>query len=304
MFQKLEEISERGEISPREPVKALLLSLCPGLGQQYAGHLVRGIILYILLIVVSWLTAILFMFMESRASIVLFLIPVACFIAIAVDACLLAARQPGDYRLKWYNRSWIYAVVFLMLLVTVNPLMDIAIGRNVTRASLMGSISMEPTILRNDVLLVNKLTYRFVEPKRGDIVYIVFDKTKEGGLSEISEDHLIRRVIAVPGDTIEIRGKDVFVNHDKLEEPYAHHDEHIVPTANYTNDDRFGPAVVPPDSYFVLGDNRSYSIDSRILGFIDREKITGKVTKVYWSWNFDRMGDGTIKLDRVGITVR
>ena len=300
MFGKLEEISRSGEIESREPVKALMLSLCPGLGQQYSGHLIRGILLYVSLIVISWLAAALFMFIQSRLSIILFLVPVIGFIAIAVDAYRLAAAQPEGYRLKWYNRSWIYAAVFIALLFTVNPLMNIVAGSSITRAYLVSSVAMEPYLLKNDVLLVNMLAYKIGEPQRGDIVYIAQGKGAGAGVTEISEDQLIRRIIAVPGDIIVIKGRDVFVNHKKLEEEYAYFDEDNRSLMEYIDGYSFGAKVVPPGAYYVLGDNRTYSIDSRILGFIERDKIKGKITKIYWSWNFQNKDKRTIKWDRVG----
>lgn len=99
--EKLREIDEKGEISPRNPMKAFLFSmLCPGLGQQYAGDLIRGASLYTALIVVSWLSAILFMLIGSRISILLFAVPVAGFFLIAFDAYLCASKQPHDYKMR------------------------------------------------------------------------------------------------------------------------------------------------------------------------------------------------------------
>ena len=301
MLGKLKEISENGEISTRKPLNAILLSICPGLGQQYAGNIVRGIALYFSIIVISWVTAIAFMFVNSKAGVVLFAIPVITFIAIAFDAYRLAAKQEKEYRLQWFNRSWLYITVFVLLLLTVNPLIDILVGRTVTRASLTNTIAMEPVILKHDVLVINKIAYQLAEPGRGDIVSISYDQDAYKGLSKIAGDHIIRRIVAIPGDKVEVNGRDVLVNDKALTETYGHYDSEDLPEANLMEDITFAPKVVPADSYFVLGDNRSYSMDSRILGFIPKEKIDGKVTKVYWSWNFETSKGGTIKWDRVAL---
>jgi len=301
MLEKLNKISESGEISQRKPLMAILLSICPGLGQQYAGKLVRGIALYFSIIVVSWIIAIAFTFVNSRAGVVLFAIPVVAFLAIAFDAYRLAKKQDKDYRLQWFNRGWIYIAVFVLLLFTVNPLIDILVGNTVTRASLTNTIAMEPAILKHDVLLINKIAYRLGEPERDDIVSISYDEETYKGLSKITGDHIIRRIVAIPGDKIEVNGRDVIVNGQALKESYGYYDDHALPEANLMEDITFKLKVVPPDNYFVLGDNRSYSMDSRILGFIPREKIVGKVTKVYWSWNFETSKGGTIKWDRVAL---
>lgn len=302
MFEKLKEIDAKGEISPRDPRKAVLLSLiCPGLGQQYAGNIVRGIVLYSSLIVISWLSAILFMMIGSRISIILFAVPVAGFLFVALDAYRLAESKPKDYIKRWFNKTEVYAGIFLLLLVTVNPLMDLIVGSTIVRAFAVYSDSMAPAILKHDLLLVNKLAYKASRPKRGDIALIVFDKKKKSGVTKVIDDELVRRVIAVPGDTVEVRGKEVLVNGQKLQEPYAFYDTAVVAMGNSAEENKIGPVKVPDGQYFVLGDNRNYSIDSRILGFIEEKKVGGKITKIFWSWNFD---DNSIKWERTGMAVQ
>lgn len=311
-----------GKTAPRNPLIALLLSICPGLGQQYAGHLVRGIVLYVLLVIVSWLAAVAFMFIDSRISVVFLVLPFIGMAAVAVDAWMCASRQPQEYRLKWFNRTFIYAAVFLFLLVTVNPLMDMLIGSNVVRAFPVTSSSMSPTVLKNDLLVINKLA----EPGRGDVVLLDFRgdgvKSRFSDVIDIElfkrvinslfgkdetpykDGQLVRRIVAVAGDTIEMRDGKVLVNGEMLEEPYIQ----LYPPeemAGSGEDDpfgkSFGPETVPGGRFFVLGDNRSFSIDSRILGAIPADRIAGKVTKVFWSWNFD---DNHIHWERTAMPVK
>jgi signal peptidase I len=298
MSDNTNEISE-GKISPRRPMVALLLSACPGLGQHYAGHLVRGIALYVALIVASWLAAIAFMFVESKVSIVFLAVPFVGVGLIALDAYLCAQRQPPGYRLQWFNRPWIYLGVFLFLLATVNPLMDQVVGKRIVRAFFETSSSMYPTILTRDIVLVNKLAF----PGRGELALVRFspDQGRANKLSRLIDDQLIKRVIAVPGDTVETRGREVFVNGARLTEPYAHHSEGVGRIATGGAADVYGPQKVPPDSYFVLGDNRNVSIDSRIFGFVRKEQIGGKVTKVFWSWNFD---ENRIRWERTAMSLK
>lgn len=288
------------QLVPREPQVALLMSVCPGLGQIYAGHLARGIVFYLALIVISWLAAIAFMYVENRfAGILLLSVPFAGVLLIALDAFRCAREQPRDYRLAWFNGTWAYAGIFLFLLVTANPLMDFLVGKNVVRAFYVTSDSMEPSILVNDILVVNKLAF----PKRGDIALIEL-KHQPGGpaqLTSIMEDQVISRIIAGPGDTLEIRGREVFVNGEKLAEPYAYY-SHEISTINMGEEmARFGPGRIPADSYFVLGDNRNFGVDSRILGFIGKNRIGGKVTKVFWSWN---LANNAIQWDRTAKSLK
>lgn len=276
--------NESSPVVPREPQVALLMSICPGLGQMYAGHLSRGIVLYVALIIVSWLAAIAFMYVENRfAGFLLLSVPFAGVVLIALDAFRCAKERPRDYRLAWFNSAKAYVGIFLLLLLTANPLMDFFVGKNVVRAFYVTSDSMEPTILVNDILLINKLA----SPKKGDIALIGFSRQEKQSaqLTSLMENQVISRIIAGPGDTLEIRGREVLVNGEKLVEPYAHFSSEVSTINMGEEMNRFGPQQIPADSYFVLGDNRNYSVDSRVLGFIGKNRIGGKATKVFWSWN-------------------
>lgn len=125
------------------------------------------------------------------------------------------------------------------------------------------NVSMKPTLLPDERLLVNKLAYRFGEVKRGDIIVFHFPANP-------SEDY-IKRVIGLPGDRIHIRDGKVFVNGRELEEDY------ISAPVMYN-----GEWVVPPDSLFVLGDNRNQSSDSHSWGFVPLQNVIGKALVVYW----------------------
>ncbi|MCL2817180.1 MAG: signal peptidase I [Clostridiales bacterium] len=125
--------------------------------------------------------------------------------------------------------------------------------------------SMHPTVAEGDRLINNKLTYRFSGPKRGDIV--VFAPPAE---LEKSDD-LLKRIIGLPGETVEIKDGKVYINDEPLDEPYI--------TEAYAPKYTFGPATVPEGHYFVLGDNRNNSKDSHEWEdpFLPRENIKGKV---------------------------
>ncbi len=129
--------------------------------------------------------------------------------------------------------------------------------------------SMQPGLNNNQYVLVNKLAYLFHAPERGDVVVFHWplDTTKD----------LIKRVIGVPGDVIVVDSTTVQVNGVVLKEPY------ISAQANPSG----RRSVVPPDNYFVMGDNRQVSDDSRDWGFVPKSYIIGKAALVYWpvsSW--------------------
>src|SRR5579884_1499626 len=128
--------------------------------------------------------------------------------------------------------------------------------------------SMLPNLQNGEYILVNKVDYYFQSPQRGDIV--VFKAVPAG---QPNRD-FIKRVIGLPGDTVAVKGKFVYVNGHKLDEPYNHY------PMGYT----FGPKRVPPGDYFVLGDHRNDSYDSHAwpTPWLPKADIIGKAWIAYW----------------------
>lgn len=189
----------------------------------------------------------------------------------------------------------------------------------VVQAFKIPSGSMIPTLLVGDHILVNKFIYgttipftdgRFLifnQPRIGDIIVFSFpeDKGKEECTSISSNiatrlqnvwdnknpfyffkdncKDFIKRIIAVGGDKIEIKDKTVYVNGRALSEPYKAHKDFRVEDGAIAPRDNFGPVSVPYRKYFVMGDNRDQSFDSRWWGFVDMEDIKGKAFKIYYS---------------------
>jgi signal peptidase I len=159
--------------------------------------------------------------------------------------------------------------------------------------------SMENNLLIGDHLLVNKFVFaptlggaeRAVLPMRdihrGDIV--VFKYPDE------PERDFIKRVIGLPGDTVELRNKKVFINGQGLDEPYVHFLEPAHDAQEVTSFDvreRYGPVQVPAEHYFVMGDNRDNSQDSRYWGYLPRGYIKGKALMIYWSFDTGAQAEG------------
>lgn len=296
--QMMQAADEKGDVRPRNPLLALILSICPGLGHHYAGHLARGIAYYIVLVLASWLAAAIFMFIDSRVGMVFLATPFVGIVIIALDAYRCAKNQPQDYKRRWFNRGWIYSGVFITLALTVNPLMDQIAGSHIVRAYFMSSPGMHPTILTKDIILVNKMDF----PEKNEIALIEFGDEEAGQLTKLDGSQLVGRIIGVPGDIVEVSAKGVFINGKELYEPYASFEESSTRTgALYDETSHFGPEQVPKDAFFILADNRTYGFDSRILGFIEKAKIGGKVTKVFWSWNLE---DGGFHWERTAMSLK
>ncbi len=126
--------------------------------------------------------------------------------------------------------------------------------------------------------LDKKLILQFKKPKRGDVI-IFRDPTNK------TTAMWIKRCIAIPGDTVEMKNKDLYLNGKKLDEPYAVHKDPKVYPAMYTPRDNFAPQTVPEGTIFAMGDNRDYSYDSRFWGFLPENKLRGQAAIVYWPLN-------------------
>jgi signal peptidase I len=181
-------------------------------------------------------------------------------------------------------REYIEAIIFALILALIIKTFFI-------QAFKIPSGSMIPTLLKGDQILVNKFIYGtrvplsdvkalvVREPRRGDIV--VFEYPEDRGI------HYIKRLIGLPGDTIEIVNKVVFVNGQKFDVPQVQYeDDDVLPSA-ISERDNFGPQIVPPHSYFMMGDNRDNSRDSRFWGFVDNAELVGNAVIIYWSWDIE-----------------
>ncbi len=171
----------------------------------------------------------------------------------------------------------------------------------IVQAFKIPSGSMQPTLKIGDHILVNKFIYGVKlpyvrttlipvgEPERGDIIVFKYP--------EQPDKDFIKRVIGVPGDRVRIKEKQVFINGQPLNHDYGvHTDANIIP-GRVNHRDNFGPATVPEGAYFVMGDNRDNSYDSRFWGFVDESAIKGEAFIIYWSWDSE---DFDVRWGRIG----
>ena len=187
-------------------------------------------------------------------------------VVIAVVVALLRAVytvwKDSPYRGLVLELADSLLIAFALVFFLVKPF--------VVAAFYIPSPSMVPTLQERDRVLVNKFIYRLTEPRRGDI--IVFAAPKK---ASPDQKDFIKRLIGLPGDLIQIRSYDgVYVNGVKLDEPY------IGPV--YIADYDYGPEKVPPEQYFVMGDNRRNSNDSHVWGFLSRKTVLGKAMVIFW----------------------
>jgi signal peptidase I len=158
--------------------------------------------------------------------------------------------------LRWLSEAVETFVPAVLIAVLINIFL--------AQATRVYGQSMEPNLHTDQRLVVEKLSYNFHEPRRGDIVVLNVPQTGSG--------LLIKRVIGLPGEKIEIKGGKVYINEQPLEEPYL---------SNQSQRD-MKAIVVPPNHVFVLGDNRGFSNDSRSFGSVPLENIVGRAWFSYW----------------------
>ena len=203
-----------------------------------------------------------------------------------------AAKQAINKAVSW--RELVETVVIVVVIVVIIQSFGV-------QAFKIPSGSMLPTLQIGDYLLVNRFIYGLrvppsranipipfagkqiipiSTPKRGDIIVFQFPK-------DPSTDY-IKRVIGLPGDTVEVRDKVLYINEEKVDDPHAHFTDGMLPDITRGPRDEFGPVQVPKGYFFVMGDNRDNSYDSRFWGFVPDENVLGKAFLLYWSWDLQR----------------
>ena len=210
--------------------------------------------------------------------------------------------EETQVRKKSLIREYIEAILIALLLALL-------IRTFIVQAFKIPSGSMEKTLLIGDHILVSKFSYGthipneipFINtklfddivlfssvPERGDIIVFKFpkDETRD----------FIKRVIALPGDLLEVRRQKVFINNKPYEDARARHTESPSESPLVPRDD-FGPILIPEGHVFVMGDNRENSQDSRYWGYLNVKKIRGKALIIYWSW--DRI-ENWVRFERFG----
>lgn len=199
------------------------------------------------------------------------------------DTDLLAeVRNNKKSVVREYGEAFLYAIILALVIRTF-----------VVQAFKIPSGSMIPSLLVGDHILVNKFIYgikipftdievfSFEEPQMGDIIVFKYPKDEKRDF--------IKRVIALPGERVEIRNKRVYIDGKLLKESYAiFNQEDSFLESSISNRDNYEPVTVPPGHLFMMGDNRDNSMDSRFWGFLEEKKIKGKAFLIYFSWESER----------------
>ena len=180
----------------------------------------------------------------------------------------LSQKQRSQMRAIW---DWIFVVV-----VAISAALLIRVF--LFQQYYIDGPSMQTTLMPEDRVLVNKMSYKLHDIHRGDV--IVFDRVT----NEVQHDDLIKRVLGLPGETLEIRSCIVYIDGVQVDEPYLNPEQtsQVEPSARCGSHTDMAPIVVPEEMVFVMGDNRVQSFDSRDFGPIDSDKVRGRAFVVIW----------------------
>lgn len=295
---------------PQRWLAVLLTFVSPGLGHAYAGELLRALV--IVVVIAFGIQPLLALY--GRTATLAALIGViagglAIYAAVAVDAARISSRS----RRRLFTRSAVFfgCLGFLVIAMSI----DVAGGwfrdNWIAKSSRIPSAAMIPTLMIGDYFYIDPRAYADREPARGDIV--VFSVARDGSKvlpldrnPDLPAETFTKRIVGLPGDTIRFDGAALYVNGEEKTEAVSTREisgprgealllrTEVLDAASYVVADDPGrdsqsgkPFVVEADRYFVSGDNRDHSNDSRYWGTVHRDDIVGRVTKLYWSWDFN-----------------
>ncbi len=267
-----------GEVRRRPVVAAVLSLVVPGVGQLYNGEVAKAAAFYLgtLVVGVLWLSGVTGRYFWGL--VVTLVLTLFLRVWTVIDAAVVARRRrivPAHLFSRWL----VLAPVTIALLLLPRLLMPL----QVVKSFYFPSGSMEPTIKLNDRVIADLSYYRQRPLTVGSLA--MFRSPADPSVM------LAKRVVAVAGDNVEIRDKQLFVNGQRVDEPWAvHRDPTIGRTGARAQRDNLAPTVVPPGGFFALGDNRDESFDSRFFGPVPLANLEGKVLFVYWSDDRSRIG--------------
>ena len=298
------ENTTKNSTSPRKPwLAAALTLLTPGLGQLYVGAPKRAFVAWAATMLAVVVGVVMVLVLPGRLELlvglpIIFGVPVV----VAVDAMRLARARGGSYERRWYNRWYVYATGVAISTFVVGPAVE-SFLQYAGSAFRLPSASMAPTLLPGDYILASPLKRA---PNHEELVVY----QSERGM-------FVHRIVGVGRDTLEMREGHLIVNGRTAEERYVipADADPVLPelawqrqlllrradTASYRPSlSNWGPLVLPPEQYFVLGDNRGASADSRYIGLVPRGSIRARPAIVYFSRDPQ---SGRMRWSRIGLRV-
>ena len=259
--------------------------LIPGLGHLYCGKPLAAAVFFVGALIIGNIALAILLYLNLHplnflAAVLLIIMYYILVIRLAIGS---ARRNSGRFSPAWYNQSYVYLGVLLVGIFISSYAFPVI--RNYKAFSIPTS-SMEDALMPGDYILADCGAYGNENPNIGDI--IVFKWPMDGTTMRID------RCMACSGDIVEYKEKTLMVNGARVTLPQTakHVSGAILPRDEQTANtrDNFGPYRVPPESYFVMGDNLDNSYDSRFWGAVPANMIIGRAVRIYWSPTLSRIG--------------
>jgi signal peptidase I len=259
----------------RNPFLAAIATLGTfGLGQLYNGKPRKAAVAYLLWLAAAAIGMVLPLSASFNWLLAFLSLPLLLGLLLIIDA-IRDARTVGQIVLRRYNRWYIYLGIILVQALIVAPF-HAKLIKSSAAPYRIPTQSMEPTLHTGDRLVADVKAYEKKLPSRGDLT--IFKYPKDESIP------YIKRVIGLPGEKVEITKRVVYINDQPLKEDYA---QYLDPASV---NEHFGPYFIPQGNYFVLGDSRDNSQDSRFLGYFNQSLILGQARYLYWSKDWSRIG--------------
>lgn len=273
MTEQQEEMVPETQFKPRRPVWAALLSFfVTGLGQVYNGQWKKGVAFMAVEFLLG--LSMFFMWNDFASFLLCMSILIGFNLFVAGEAFASALKRQAFVPGK--SNDWRVYLLFMFAGLAIGAGYDWVLSENYYQTYKAPSVSMLPTIEVGDHFMVEILGEKRLE--RGNVV--IFKNPEDETVD------FVKRVVGLPGETIEVREKVVYIDGAPLDEPYIQHvDPNIVPAR-----DTFSPLSIPADRYFVMGDNRDKSADSRMFGPVQRDKFIGLVRYIYFPGDINKRG--------------
>ncbi len=266
-------------------IAALLTFGGVGLGQVYNGQPGKGIacfIGFVLLQLALFASGLEYTFTGFAVE---FIAATIGFLAILTEAAI-SAKKAAQIELAWYH-TWYWYLILIIFAQGTDMASDNWVRQQIVGVKMyqIPGESMFPAVLPGDRIAVDIAEYRTTDPDRGHIILLRYPQDP----TQI----FLKRIAAAAGDTVQIIHKQLMINNQPVLEPYIHFLPDSIPQKSSATTfvlDNYGPQIIPSEHFFVLGDNRDQSADSRVWGFVPQQNIIGRAIYVYWSDDKSRLG--------------
>jgi len=267
----------------RRCLAIILSALIPGAGQIFNRQPRKGLAILILIPTVAFLAGGISLFSTFRGLVIGLVVETFLVLWAVVDSAVCGGQRAKE-RPGFSKRRTLYLSAIVLIIINA-----VGAGTNFYRDQLLGGLvarvypsnSMAPTIQFGDRFVADVRAYKKRSPRRDEVVLFQHDVQGRG------TEELVKRIIAIGGDTIEGTKEGIFLNGKFLSEPYAKYES---PQEAADPKRVFGPTKVLPEQFFVIGDNRDDSYDSRYFGTVPRSRIEGRLLYLYWSQDKSRIG--------------